>query len=52
MLDYVARKRKNILVCLIKVIKYRLRSGAIAPDAIIINGWDWELEKATFNLNY
>ena len=24
----------------------------IAPDAIPINGWDWYLQKATFNLNH
>ena len=30
MLDYVARKRENILVCLIRVIKYGLRLGVIA----------------------
>ena len=52
LLEYITRKRENILVCLIRVIKYGLRSGAIAPNAFVINDWDWELEKTTFNFNH
>jgi len=37
LLEYVTRKRENILVCLIRVIKYGLRLGAIAPNAFVIN---------------
>ena len=46
-IGHIASLKTLIIVVKIK----KLRSGAI-PNAITLNGWDWELKKVTFNFNH